>query len=281
MQGKYAVSEYFDVDFAKLSNYVRRSGTKVFDFPLFFKLKEMANDRDGSFDMRNLIGASYAARDPYNAVTFVENHDTDMSQPIVTDKMMAYAYIMFTEGSPTVFLKDYWQYGLKTQIDPLIAIRRTLLAGKTTTLHADNNLLVLQRDGWDGQPGGVLVLNNHSQETRSAWVSVKPEWAGQDLVDHTGNQMSRPVQQDGRVELSAGPRGYAIYSIKVPGFDAKSANFAPQAVNATADSRAVERDGRDATNINTTGVLGALAEEDKGILERIEAKTTIGAEDGR
>ncbi len=301
MYGKFAVSEYWDTNLDKLDEYVHASGAKVFDFPLFYKLQEMANDHAGFFDMRRLVGAGYVSRNPYGAVTFVENHDTDRSQPISFDKMMAYSYILFSEGTPTVFLKDYWEYGMKGQIDPLVAIRRTLLAGGTRTLYADQNLLVLQRDGWDGQPGGVLVLNNHGQDTRSAWVSVKPEWSGQDLVDHTGNQGNRPVQGDGRVELSAGPRGYAIYSIKIPGFDAKNASFAPgpdpraQAADgipldlAKADpalvrahaspvSGAVQRDGQ--VDVKTDGVLGALGKSD-ALKDRIDAATTIGAEDGR
>jgi alpha-amylase len=227
MFDKFAVSEYFDGNLDKLEEYARRSGSKVFDFNLFFTLREMANDRAGFFDMRKLVGAGLIGRDPSLAVTFAENHDTDRSQPISFDKMMAYSYILFSEGTPTVFLKDYWEYGLKDKIDPLMAIRRTLIGGGTTTLHADNNLVILQRNGWDGRPGAVLVLNNHGQDSRSAWVSVKPEWAGAELIDHTGNQGGRKVANDGRVELSAGPRGYAVYSLNVPGFDAKNADYAP------------------------------------------------------
>ncbi|MEZ0227549.1 MAG: alpha-amylase domain-containing protein, partial [Planctomycetota bacterium] len=227
MYDKFSVAEYFDGNIDKLEDYAKRSGSKVFDFALFFTLREMANDRSGFFDMRKLVGAGLIGRNSNLAVTFAENHDTDRSQPISFDKMMAYSYILFSEGTPTVFLKDYWEYGLKDAIDPLIAIRRTLIGGSTTVLHADNNVVVLQRNGWDGRPGAVLVLNNHGQDGRSAWVSVKPEWAGKDLIDYTGNQAGKKVELDGRVELSAGPRGYAIYSIEVPGFDPKKADFAP------------------------------------------------------
>ena len=55
-------------------------------------------------DHPGLIGIS-----PLNAVTFVENHDTDLqnSQKIVANKLMGYAYILTSEGYPCVFYKDY------------------------------------------------------------------------------------------------------------------------------------------------------------------------------
>src|SRR5581483_12297353 len=59
MYGKFAVSEYFDGNMDKLDEYVRKSGAKVFDFPLFFTLREMANDCAGFFDMRRLVNAGY------------------------------------------------------------------------------------------------------------------------------------------------------------------------------------------------------------------------------
>ena len=39
------------------------------------------------------------------------NHDTDL---IVTDKMMAYAFIMTYQGYPCIFWEDYYNYGLAT-----------------------------------------------------------------------------------------------------------------------------------------------------------------------
>lgn len=41
-----------------------------------------------------------------------DNHDTDRSQPIVIDKLLAYAYILTHEGVPCIFWKDYYNGGL-------------------------------------------------------------------------------------------------------------------------------------------------------------------------
>jgi len=65
------------------------------------------------------------------------NHDTDLqtSQKIVTNKLLGYAYILTSEGYPSVFYKDYSTdpgcYGLKAQIDNLIWIHEVLANGPT------------------------------------------------------------------------------------------------------------------------------------------------------
>jgi alpha-amylase len=214
MQGKFAVSEFWDSDPNALDKFVNDQAglTSVFDFPLFYTLKDMCNDTSGGFDMRRLDGAGYAARNSFRAVTFVENHDTDRSDPIRTDKMMAYAFILTLEGYPCVFYKDYAVYNLKAKIDVLIDIRKKLAGGKTSTLYKDDDLFIAQRNGTDKLPGLVLVLNDNASQWKGAWVTVKSDWAGKTLKDYTGQAMSKTVAQDGRVELWAPPRGYAIYS---------------------------------------------------------------------
>ena len=57
-----------------------------------------------------MAGASPRTRttSPLQAVTFVENHDTDTRpelQPVIANKMLAYAYILTAEGYPCVFYR--------------------------------------------------------------------------------------------------------------------------------------------------------------------------------
>jgi len=42
-------------------------------------------------------------RDPAHAVTFVENHDTDLNFPARFNKILGYAYILTSEGYPMVY----------------------------------------------------------------------------------------------------------------------------------------------------------------------------------
>jgi hypothetical protein len=44
---------------------------------------------------------------PDQAVTVVENHDVVCNDSIVTDKMLAYAFILTHQGNPSVFWQDW------------------------------------------------------------------------------------------------------------------------------------------------------------------------------
>ena len=80
----------------------------AFDFPLRYRLKSLC-DHYG-FSLHKLIepGALFIDR-PFNSVTFVDNHDFRDSNnpPIISDKMLAYAFILTHPGYPCIYWKDY------------------------------------------------------------------------------------------------------------------------------------------------------------------------------
>jgi alpha-amylase len=212
MSGRFAVGEYWDGNRDLVKQWITDTGGKAsaFDFPLFYTLQSMCNNTSGSFDMNGLANAGLVAIDPMRSVTFVENHDTDTHDPIITDKMMAYAFILLSEGYPCVFAKDYFIYGLRPQIDRLISLRKTLAGGTTSILHTSNDLYVAQRNGTASLPGCVLLINDHPTEWKSAWVTTK--WASTLLHDHTGQALDESTAADGRVELWAPPRGFTVFA---------------------------------------------------------------------
>jgi alpha-amylase len=59
------------------------------------------------------------------------------------------------------------------------------------------------------------VINNHDTQTKGLWVDSSPSgwasWSGQTLVNAFNTAQTAVVQADGRVYLSAPPRGYAVY----------------------------------------------------------------------
>ena len=78
----------------------------AFDFPLRYKLKDVCDKPN--YDLRNLTdGASVSAARPFNAVTFVENHDMGGNE-VVNDKMLGYSFILTGDGYPCVFWWDYF-----------------------------------------------------------------------------------------------------------------------------------------------------------------------------
>ena len=157
MAGKFCVSEYFDANPQSLfgwANVAMGGRSAVFDFTTHFGLQRMCDDP--GFDMRQLEGLGYTALDPFHSATFVENPDTDLSpgENIGNNKLLAYAFILTTEGYPFVFHKDYSTepgcYGLKRWIDNLVWIHENLAAGSTVTRHADAQTFIYERQGHPG-----------------------------------------------------------------------------------------------------------------------------------
>jgi hypothetical protein len=152
-----------------------RGRASAFDFPLRFILAAMCNN-PGRFNMADLDHAGLAGISPLNAVTFVENHDTDLKEPVVTNKILGYAYILTSEGYPCVYYRDYSEepncYGLKKSIDNLIWIHENLASGTTQQRWLDFNLFVYERFGG---PGLLVGLNNDPRGPRTVLNREHPE----------------------------------------------------------------------------------------------------------
>jgi alpha-amylase len=218
-------------------NQVTANGGNIslFDFPLRYTLKDMCNNTSGSFDMNSLYSAGLinSGMNPFAVATFVENHDFDRQgwngqidpghDPVLTNKDMGYSYIIFSEGRPSVFFKDYFDYGLAGKIDTLIWIRQKFLFGNTTQgiglnpwylgsgsqQELSRDLFVSRRNGGGGKPQSFLLINDHPTQWRGVWVNSNHpnQW----FKDYTGRAINKQAAADGRVELWAPPRSYAIY----------------------------------------------------------------------
>jgi alpha-amylase len=167
MAGKFAAGEYFDGNPDALHWWVWNSGMGgrcgAFDFTLHWTIEAMCNN-NSRWWMGGLQGAGYITTDPFNAVTFVDNPDTDLSygQNVIWNKMLGYALILTAEGYPAVYYKDYSSdpgcYGLKPLIDNLIWIHENLAFGSTLTRWGgDPQVYVFERQGY---PGLLVALNN-------------------------------------------------------------------------------------------------------------------------
>ncbi|HTF99552.1 MAG TPA: alpha-amylase domain-containing protein [Nitrospirota bacterium] len=196
------------------------SPVAAFDFPLRDRLKSLCDTHD--YDLRGLMQPGALFRDrPADAVTFVENHDIVRDNPIVNDKMLAYAFILTHEGYPCVFWQDYFtwglgQPGLKSGIAALVQVHEEYAAGATTILYCDRDLYIMQRDGWAGRHGLILVINNRGDCWNGTWVQSKwPDtafttgaWCG---LNDAGIPQEKYSQTDGWCDFWAPPRGYAVY----------------------------------------------------------------------
>ena len=204
--GGFAVGEYWDGNAGLLQNWVNSTGGRAsaFDFAAYYRMDEAF---DGN-DLTKLNGDMLWKRNASKAVTFVANHDTD----IIWNKMLAYAYIMTHEGYPCIFYRDYEEWLDKNKLNNLIWIRRNYGTGSTSVLHVDNDEYVARRNGYGGNPGLVVYINN-SNSWQERWVETN--WSNTRIKDYTGGSSWEPVTQSGRwVKIQAPPKSYTVWSVK-------------------------------------------------------------------
>jgi alpha-amylase len=154
----YMVGEYWsgnDVLLEALTDYIDLA---LFNFPLFYKMKEMCMNPE--YPMYKLTPNP-------NRVNFVSNHDVERSEPIINNKELAYAYILFQKEPAVVFWEDYFEYKLKDKIDELIKPRKYFAEEYPVVAHTDNDLYVAERGNY------TLYINNSLDERTFNEVTVE------------------------------------------------------------------------------------------------------------
>jgi hypothetical protein len=208
MKGKFAVGEFFDGKRVPVNGWIfnpagMRGRASAFDFPLKFVLNAMCNN-PGAFNMADLDHVGLTGISPMNAVTFVENHDTDLNggERIVRNKMLGYAYILTSEGYPCVYYRDYSTdkncFGLKPTIDNLIWIHETLASGPTQQRWKDFNVFAYERLGG---PHLLVGLNNDPGDSRTITVATG-FGANVSLHDYTGHSPDVVTDGNGAVAIT-------------------------------------------------------------------------------
>lgn len=205
----------------EVNNWSDNPGT-AFDFPLRDKLKNLCDDY--GYSMMNMISGGTLTDDrPSSAVTFVENHDIIRINPIVNDKMLAYAWILTHEGYPCVFWYDYFNLNLakeETQngIAALIKVHEQYATGNKRILYTGDDVYIMEREGVNNQPGLVFVLNNNGDNWQGRHVKTNAVNARFVAIAWRGkNDLGKPEDEwtdaNGYAEFWAPPRGYAVYVI--------------------------------------------------------------------
>lgn len=215
--GSRAIEDWMDDANAWSDNPV-----SAFDFPLRWELKALC-DTFG-YDLRGLAKPDLVYRSrPTRAVTFVDNHDfrgNGTPDEVVSDKLLAYAFILTHEGYPCVFWKDYFNYGLAKPGEPggieaLMRLNARHANGRTRMHLMDKSLYVMERMGLEGMPGMIFMLNN-DPHWRGCEVDTtapggryvaKAWWSAVD----PGQPRDQWADEGGKTVLYAPPRGYAVY----------------------------------------------------------------------
>lgn len=191
--------EYWSYDLNRLKNYILRMPMKfaLFDCPLLCNFSRAS--RTLGFDMRRIFDNTLVHAMPVNAITLVQNHDTQPGQALfipIEDyfKPLAYALILLRrDGHPVVFYGDL--YGINGpngfiksscggQLAKLI-LARNLYAYGTEVSYIDHPMCIgwVRMGVWDRPDGCAVIMSTGNSGEK--WMSVGRRHAGEiwsDLV---------------------------------------------------------------------------------------------------
>jgi alpha-amylase len=229
----FAVGEYWNGEVARIHDWISsprwmNGRCSAFDFPLYFRLLDMSNNP--GFDMATLDHAGLTGVDPFHAVTFVENHDTESRRDLIPrniqpeDKPLAYAYILTSEGYPCVFYKDWSRDPgclgdrLQAVIRNLVWIHQNIAEGATQQRWKDRGVYVFERTGG----ARLLVAMNRDKSAARTIRDIATGFAPNvQLHDYTGQMGDVWTDAAGRLTITIpankGGTGYVCFS--VPGID--------------------------------------------------------------
>ncbi len=207
-KGLYTVGEYWSADIDTMTQYIEKIDgcMSLFDVPLHYNLYR-ASISNGEFNMSQIFDGTLVQSNPDKAVTFVDNHDTEIGQPLeswILDwfKPHAYALILLRkEGIPCIFYGDY--YGIASQnkkpkkeiLDILLNVRENYAYGEQNDYFNDNHLIGFTRVGDDEHPNSGVAVIMTNKLGGSIAMNVGKHLANAVLYDCT-RSCSETVQID-------------------------------------------------------------------------------------
>jgi alpha-amylase len=201
----FAVGEYWNSNLDVLLRYLKATGNRMslFDVPLHYQLHS-ASINGNRFDLRSLFEHTLVQAAPMNAVTFVDNHDSQPLQALESSiqewfKPHAYTLILLRkDGLPCVFLPDlegaeYTDKSHDIHLKPVKALPDLLKLRKKHAFgeqidHFDHpNTIGWVRTGnyWYPGVGCAVVLANGDAGHKT--MSLGTRFAYNTFIDALGN----------------------------------------------------------------------------------------------
>ena len=133
----YTVGEYWSIDSDVIKSYIDKTYKmiNVFDVPLHYNFYK-ASISNGDYNMAEIFDGTIVKECPELAVTFVDNHDTEIGQALeswVLDWFKPHCYsliLLRKDGMPCVFYGDYFGIPEKSVepkneiLDKLLKVRK-------------------------------------------------------------------------------------------------------------------------------------------------------------
>ena len=220
-----AVGEYWSNDIGRLLNYLDSVNNEMslFDVALHYNFFS-ASQAGASYDLRTLLDHTLMKERPQNAVTFVDNHDTQHGQSLqsfVEDwfKDHCYAIIMLRqEGLPCVFYSDYYGNPVKDRppvlnLGKMMKLRHFYAYGEQEDYFESQNLIGWVRRGDTEHSGsGLAAVLSNGDEGGSLHMFMGEKFAGSVFSDVLGNCAETvTVDKDGWADFRCEPKRVSIW----------------------------------------------------------------------
>lgn len=224
----YIVGEFWSPELEACQNFLDTVDYKIdlFDVSLHYKL-EAASHAGRDFDLRTIFNDTLVNSHPLNAVTFVDNHDSQPHESLeswVDDsfKQRAYALILLRqEGYPCVFYGDYFGIGgrkpiegNKEAIDPLLYARYHKAYGEQEDYFDHPNTIGWVRKGVADikSSGCAVVIANGDQGGKRMFVGE--DRAGEIWVDltHTRDDLIS-IEEDGFADFPVDGESVSVWAL--------------------------------------------------------------------
>ena len=204
----FSVGEYWSSNIDTINKYIERTEgcMSLFDVPLHYNFYS-ASISNGEFDMSKIFDGTIVGTHPDKAVTFVDNHDTELGQSLeswILDwfKPLAYSLILLRkDGFPCVFYGDY--YGIPAKdvapkddmLTLLLKLRKYYAYGDQYDYFNDRNLIGFTRLGDYEHNGSGLAVVMSDGNGGGIQMNVGKNLANTVFYDCTGN-LSETVYVD-------------------------------------------------------------------------------------
>ena len=226
----FTVGEYWHWDVNHLESYLEKVNNEMslFDVPLHLHFHD-ASRAHGSYDLRTIFDNTLVSRRPMEAVTFVDNHDSQPGQSLeswVEDwfKPMAYAMILLREsGYPCLFYGDYMGIPhsgiapMKPVLDKLLKLRKKYTYGPQHDYLDDPNVIGWTREGSADHKGSgcAVVISDGTGGTKHMYIGK--QFAGCHFVDEMKNaKYNIKIDEDGFGDFYVNRGAVSVWIQKEP-----------------------------------------------------------------
>ena len=180
----FSVGEYWNSNVEELKEYIEKTEGELslFDVPLHYNFYQ-ASHSDGNYDMSKILDGTLLKENWGKAVTFVDNHDTQLGQALESwiptwFKEIAYSIILFNRnGYPCIFYGDY--YGIQYDDIPpmenlktLMLLRKDKAYGEQVNYFDNPDIVGFTRLGDDAhyKSGMAVIISDKYEGSKRMYV---------------------------------------------------------------------------------------------------------------